>query len=102
MNFEAVGLKPFDRAKVDYRAHDHAVRYRRHVLSRKPRLMCQECRGRGEIREDVIAEHTLWTTCGFCLGTGYVTAWHRHLWLRYAKEEKWHRVMRTLAGRSNR
>jgi len=82
--------------KTAYRHRDHVDRYKRYVLSRTPRLVCQECRGRGEVVEDIIdfgdegvyLPYEMTIPCGWCQGTGYVSPYMRGFWLRWKMGEK--------------
>jgi DnaJ-class molecular chaperone len=61
------------------------------MSTNEPKLICQECRGIGEIIEDRIEWYEISRPCGFCNGSGYLTNEIRGLWLRIKKEEKYDR-----------
>ncbi len=83
-----------DWARYSYKSHQHYLRYKRRVEARKPRLTCQECRGEGSYVEDSIdfgdsfsgplVQH-IYSDCGYCRGTGLLTAFDRGQWLRWKK-----------------
>ena len=61
----------------------------------KKRFTCQECGGRGEIVDDVIDGYSIFVHCGFCDGTGDITAERRGIWLNYKKQVKAEKLNRT-------
>lgn len=72
-----------DYARLDWKSQQHHIRFARHVLSRTPRLVCQECRGEGGWTEPLLDDGTgPRYSCGYCEGLGYTTAWMRGYWLR--------------------
>lgn len=72
-------------AKRLYYSDRHDERYRRAAAKHKPMLMCQWCRGSGELVTDYI--HGVCITCGLCRGGGYLMPHERGLFLRWAREE---------------
>lgn len=79
---EVVAQAP-DYAKLDWYYEQHHRRFRARVEQRRPRLICQECRGGGGWTEPILDDGTgPWEPCGWCESTGYVTPWVRGLWLR--------------------
>lgn len=72
-----------------YVYQQHHVRFVAFVKNRKPRLICQDCRGEGGYQETIDPEiGGPWEKCGWCEGTGYMTAHQRGLWLYMMKTEK--------------
>ena len=74
--------------KMDYAYTQHVRRYRRRVEAQPRKIVCQECRGCGELFEDRILGHDLTITCGVCCGTGLLTPWMRGQWLKWKRQEK--------------
>lgn len=66
----------------------HHNRYKKFVETRENRLSCQDCGGRGEFVDDVIAGYCLYVECGWCEGTGLLTPHLRSLWLRERRKLK--------------
>lgn len=65
----------------------HFERYERYVKSLRPKLVCQECGGRGGETIPVLDYgQGPWEHCGWCEGTGLVTRHRRGEWLRYRRE----------------
>lgn len=81
-------MKPVDYKKFDYYNWRHHERFKRFVLSRFPKLTCQNCHGRGGEIEIVCEFGGPWVECGWCEGTGFVTPYARGMWLRFKKEDK--------------
>jgi hypothetical protein len=63
----------------------------------KPKLICQECGGCGELVDDIIdmgdndsgpITFPVYVMCGWCKGKGTVTKKVRGVWLRMKKEER--------------
>lgn len=75
-------------AQLDWKRRTHRERRKRFIEAMSKKLFCQECRGSGELLEDVIYDHDLYGPCGWCDGIGYVTPWERGQWLRCKHEEK--------------
>jgi len=61
----------------------------------KKLFTCQECGGGGDIVDDVVDGYSIFVHCGFCDGTGYVTATRRGEWLNYKKQVKAEKLKRT-------
>ena len=73
-------------AKLDWKATQHGLRYKKRVEAMSRKLVCQECRGLSGYIEIIDSElGGPWYPCGWCRGTGFVTPYDRGLWLRYRK-----------------
>ena len=65
----------------------HHERYAAHVEAHG--LLCQDCGGAGDVLDDVIdGYYRIYSSCGWCEGTGRITRHVRGLWLRMKREEK--------------
>lgn len=85
----AIPQIPFDYAKAGYYWRAHHERYRRHVESRQPQLVCQECGGAGgEVVPILDDSNGPFEPCGFCEGTGLLTSSARGWWLRWKRSER--------------
>jgi hypothetical protein len=76
-----------DYAKLDWKRHQHHIRFRRLVESQVPKLLCQECGGAGGYVEPVLDYgQGPFEQCGWCEGTGYLTPWLRGQWLKLTRQ----------------
>jgi hypothetical protein len=76
-------------AWLDWKYVQHHERLEKFVLSLRPQLVCQECKGGGGWTEPILDDGTgPWEECGWCEGIGYVTPHIRGQWLKYKKLEK--------------
>jgi len=77
-----------DYVKMDWKAHQHYLRFKRKVESQVPRLLCQECGGAGGHVEPVLDYgQGPFEQCGWCEGTGYLTPWLRGQWLKLTRPD---------------
>lgn len=72
--------------RLDYEWRQRHERFVRRVLTRNPRLICQECGGAGRFHD--MGHYGPPEICGWCEGTGYVDAWRRGYWLRIKRNER--------------
>jgi hypothetical protein len=83
-----VSVSATDYPHLTYEYQAHHIRFRQFVESRRPQLVCQDCRGRGGWRDVICDDGTgPWEPCGWCEGTGLVTPHLRGEWLRLRKDE---------------
>ena len=68
--------------------YSHHQRLTAYVEAKK--LTCMDCHGRGGETIPVLDYgQGPFEECGWCEGTGYMTPFHRGLWLRLKKADKW-------------
>jgi hypothetical protein len=80
----------YDYARAAYYFSHHYKRYIRFVNAMLKPLICQECGGSGGETVPILDDGSgPFEECGWCLGTGLVTAHLRGEWLRYKKADKY-------------
>lgn len=95
MSYRVAYQKSYDEAcsnhwqRRAYVYNQHHVRFEANVTTRKPNLVCQDCRGRGGETYIIAPEiGGPWEECNWCEGTGCVTPHQRGIWLRMKRAQK--------------
>jgi len=94
MSYHSAYLKGYEEAckrshaRAAYVYRQHHSRFEANVTSRKPRLVCQDCGGKGGHIEHIAEHISALEECPWCEGTGYVTPHLRGTWLAMKREER--------------
>ena len=82
-------MSEVDYPRLDYQSKEHHKRFKKYV--ERNGLLCQECRGAGEVVNDYhdngVGLEPIYIECGWCIGTGKITRWARGQWLKYKRME---------------
>lgn len=93
---KAYSIKRQDWPRQHHYIHQHYERWKRRVMERTHKLICQDCGGAGGYIELVSWElGGPWYDCGWCEGTGYVDNWRRAAWL--GSRAGWDKLTREVA-----